>query len=178
MKKTRYIILALLIISMLAASLITGCTGKSSGTTTPARKYQIVKITDIVDSKNDKWKIYQLMLTLDGGATFTIDLNLADTNKVDCWYTTEKPTTGGSVDFKVKAGTDTVYQSSGTGAAGLGSTSDRLSFTAVKLSGTSYRLVFHNNLTDKNSKETIFTEIRYPATDSGEDSIFIPLETN
>ena len=117
MKKTRYIILALLIISMSAASLITGCTGKSSGTTTLARKYQIVKVTDIVDSKNAKWKIYQLRLTLDGGATFTIDLNLADTNKVDCWYTTEKPTTGGSVDFKVKAGTDVVYQSSVTGAA-------------------------------------------------------------
>ena len=178
MKKTRYIILALLIISMSAASLITGCTGKSSGTTTLARKYQIVKVTDIVDSKNAKWKIYQLRLTLDGGATFTIDLNLADTNKVDFWYTTEKPTTGGSVDFKVKAGTEVIYQSSITGAAGLGSTSDLQSFTASKTSGTSYRLVFHNNLTDKNSKETIFTEIRYPATDSGEDSIFIPLETN
>jgi len=39
-------------------------------------------------------------------------------------------------------------------------------------------LVFHNNLSDINSKEVIYTEINYPANASGEDSIFIPLQTN
>jgi len=182
MKKTRYIILALLIISMLATLLITGCTGKSTTQSTPTRKYDIVKVMNIVDLQGAKWKVYQLRLTLEGGATFTIDLNLSDGDTVKCLYTTEKPASGGSVSFQVKAGTVVIYPpgitGSTTGAGAVGNTSDLLSFTAAQANGTSYRLVFHNNLADKNSKETIYTEITYPATDSGEDSIFIPLETN
>jgi len=131
-----------------------------------------------MDSKGVKWQIYQLRLTLDGGATFTVDLNLTDSDKVDCWYTTEKPTSGGSVNFQVKAGANVVYTSASTGATAAVVTSDRLAFTATTATGTSYRLIFHNNLADKNSKETIYTEITYPAKDPGEDSIFIPLETN
>jgi len=164
-------------------SMLLGCVGKTGVTSTPTRKYEIVKVTDIVDSQGAKWKIYQLRLTLEGGATFTIDLNLTNSDKVDCWYNTEKPTSGGSVNFQVKAGTAVIYPSGTPGAtagnsAALGNTSDRLSFTATQANGTSYRLVFHNNLADINSKESIFTEITYPNNNQGEDSIFIPIETN
>jgi hypothetical protein len=175
--KNRYIITGLLILSILMTSLLFGCIGKSSSTSTPTRKYEIVKATQ-VDSKGVKWQIYQLRLQLEGGATFTVDLNLTDSDKVDCWYKIEKPTSGGSVDFQVKAGASVIYTSVATGSTAVGNTSDRLTFTAAQANGTSYRLIFHNNLADKNSKETIFTEIVYPAKDSGEDSIFIPLETN
>jgi hypothetical protein len=176
--KNRYIITALLIISIIAISLLFGCSGKASSTTSPTRKYQIVKVTDIVDSKGAKWKIYQLRLDLEGNAVFTIDLNLSVNDKVDCWYKLEKPTSGASVDFQVKAGDEAIYSSVAAGSTALGNTSDRLSFTASETKGTSYRLIFHNNMTDKASKETIFTEIIYPANSSGEDSIFIPLETD
>jgi len=54
-------------------STLFGCVSKSNSTL-PERKYQIVMAKDIVDSKGAKWKIYQLRLTLDGGATFTVDL--------------------------------------------------------------------------------------------------------
>jgi hypothetical protein len=178
MGKNRYIIAALLILSILMTSLLFGCSGKSSSTTTPTRKYEIVKVTNVTDAKGAKWQIYQLRLQLEGGATFTVDLNLTDSDKVDCWYKIEKPASGGSVDFKVKAGASVIYASVAAGSTAVGNTSDRLAFTAAQANGTSYRLIFHNNLADKNSKETIFTEIFYPAKDSGEDSIFIPLETN
>ena len=179
MTKSRYIITALLTLSILTTSMLVGCVGKSNSSTTSERKYQIVMAKDIIDSKGAKWKIYQLRLTLGGGATFTVDLNLADGDKVDCWYDTEQPKSGGSVDFKVRAGTSVIYSSVAASTAAVGNTSDRLpTFTAAQANGTSYRLVFHNNLADKNSKETILTEITYPAKDSGEDSIFIPLETN
>ena len=178
MRKSRYIITALLILSILMTSMLFGCAGKSSSSTTPTRTYSIVKITHITDLQGVKWENYQIRLTLEGGATFTIDLNLTAGNKVDCWYTTEKPTSGGSVNFQVEAGTSVIYPASTNGSAAAGNTSDRLSFTATQADGTSYRLVFHNNLADINSKETIYTEITYPANDSGEDSIFIPLETN
>ena len=177
MRKSRYIITALMIISIIATLLLSGCVGKSTTPATPARKYQIAMVKDITDSKGAKWKIYQLRLTLDGGGTFTVDLNLVDGDKVDCWYSTEKPATGGSVDFKVEAGTTVIYTSTASPTA-IANTSDRLSFSAVKQNGTSYRLVFRSNLIDKNTKETILTEITYPAPDSGVDSIFIPLETN
>jgi hypothetical protein len=155
-----------------------GCAKKST-TSAPARKYDIVKVTDITDSKGNKWKIYQLRLTLDGGAVFTVDLNLKDTDKVDLWYTTEEPTSGGAVDFKVKAGDTVLYAATAaTGTASVGNTTDRLSFVASQSNASSYRLVFRNNLADINSQETIFTEITYPANSSGDDSIFIPLETN
>ena len=166
-----------MIISIITTSLLAGCVGKSTTPATPARKYQIAMVKNITDSKGAKWKIYQLRLTLDGGGTFTVDLNLADGDKVDCWYSTEKPATGGSVDFKVEAGTSVIYTSTASPAA-VANTSDRLTFSAAKENGTSYRLVFHSNLIDKNTKETILTEITYPAPDNGEDSIFIPLETN
>lgn len=182
MKINRYIFTALLIISIIAASLLTGCAGKSTTPATPARTYDIVKVINVVDLQGVKWQTYQLRLTLEGGATFTIDLNLVNGDKVDCLYTTEKPTSGGSVNFQVKAGAVVIYPpgtSGSTAATGaLGNTSDRFSFTATQANGTSYRLVFHNNLADINSKETIYTEITFPANNSGEDSIFIPLETN
>jgi len=175
LKRNKFIITAFLIISILTTSLLAGCIGKSVTTSAPARKYTIVQGNEIIDSQGVKWQIYQLRLTLDGGATFTIDLNLANSDKVDTWYTTEKPTSGGSVNFQVKAGTDVIYTAAGASATATGNTSDRLSFTAATANGTSYRLIFHNNLADKNSKETIFTEIIYPAKDPSEDSIFIPL---
>ena len=182
MRKSRYIITALLIISIITTSLLAGCAGKSTVTSAPTRKYDIVKVMNIVDLQGKKWKTYQLRLTLDGGATFTIDLNLANGDKLDCYYTTEKPTSGGSVGFQVKAGTVVIYPPGSTGSTAatgvVGNTSDRLSITATQAYGTSYRLVFRNNLADINSKETIYTEITYPANASGDDSIFIPLETN
>ena len=177
MRTNRYIFTALMIISVIATLLLAGCAGKTTTPATPARKYQIAMVKDITDSKGAKWKIYQLRLTLDGGGTFTVDLNLTDGDRVELWYSTEKPTTGGSVDFKVKAGTATVYTSAAASTA-IANTSDNLTFTAAQANGTSYRLVFHSNLADKNSKETILTEIKYTINNSGEDSIFIPLETN
>ena len=177
MGKPRYIVTALLILSILTTSLLFGCIGGSSTTTTPARKFEIVKGTEVIDSKGLKWKIYQLRIELDGSATFTIDLNLTVGDTVDCWYKIEKPSSGGNVDFQIKAGTSVIYASAAP-STGVAVTSDRLTFTAAQANGTSYRLIFHNNLTDKNSKETIFVEITYPAQDSGGDSIFIPLETN
>ena len=181
MKNKRHIFTILLIISLLTTLLITGCTGKTATQSTPARTYDIVKVINTVDLQGAKWKTYQLRLTLEGGATFTVDLNLANGNKVDCLYTTEKPASGGSVQFQVKAGTTIIYPpvtASTTVASAPGNTSDRLSFTATQIYGSSYRLVFHSNLVDKNAKETIYAEITFPGNDTGEDSIFIPIETN
>jgi uncharacterized protein YceK len=177
-RKSRYIFTALMIISIIATLLLAGCASKSNSTSTPARKYDIVKVIDLVDSKGANWKVYQLRLDLEGGASFTIDLNLSDGDKVDCYYKLEKPTTGGNIDFKVKAGTAIIYNSAAVPATAVANTSDRLTFSAAPAQGTSYRLIFKNNLVDKTSKQTIFTEIIYPAKISGEDSIFIPLETN
>jgi hypothetical protein len=158
--------------------MLAGCVGQTT-VTTPTRSYSIVKVTDIDDLEGVKWEDYQLRLTLQGEGTFTIDLILTTGDEVDCWYTTEQPTSGGSVGFQVEAGTSVIYPSgTTTNSADPGNTSDRLSFTATQVDGTSYRLVFHNNLPDLNSKETIYTEISYPANTSGEDSIFIPLQTN
>ena len=76
MRKSRYILTVLMILSILTTSLLAGCVGKSGVTSTPTRKYDIVKVTHIIDFQGAKWKIYQLRLTLEGGATFPIDLNL------------------------------------------------------------------------------------------------------
>lgn len=173
MKKGKIAVALFLVLVMLLAI---GCSGNSSSTATPTGKCEIVKVTK-VKSGDAQWAIYQLHLEIEGGGTFTIDLNLTDGDKVDCWYNTEKPSTGGSVDFQVKAGSSVIYTSTATGSTAGGNTSDRLSFTASQANGASYRLIFRNSLADKNSKETIFTEIIYPAKDSAEDSIFIPLET-
>ena len=169
MNRNRYITIISLILSLLAMLLLIGCFGTGS-TNTLNRKYEIVKVSQ-VESQEAKWEIYQLRIELEGGANFTVDLNLGDGDKVDCWYKAEKPSTGANVGFQVKAGDSVLYTSTAT----QDSASDRLTFNAKKANGTSYRLIFHNNLTDKKSKETIFTEIIYPLNDSGEDSIFIPL---
>jgi hypothetical protein len=158
-------------------SVLAGCGSKTTASATPTRKYDIVKTINVTDSQNAKWKIYQIRLTLDGGATFTVDLNLANGDKMECYYITEQPATGANVSFQVKAGTSVVYPAT-TVSGTSGNTSDRLSVTASQTNGSSYRLVFHNNMPEINSKETIYTEIQYPANASGDDSIFIPLETN
>jgi hypothetical protein len=177
-KKSKYIVLSILIGSVLAATLLVGCAGQTTTSTTPTRVYSIVKVTEITDLQGVKWENYQIRLTLQGGGTFPIDLNLAAGNVVSCWYTTEKPASGGSVNFQIEAGTALIYPITATGSGAVGNTSDRLTFTATQANGTSYRLVFHNNLSDINSKEVIYAEINYPANASGEDSIFIPLQTN
>jgi len=176
-KKSKYIILSILIVSLMA-TLLAGCTGQKATSTTPSRVYSIVKVTEITDLQGVKWENYQLRLTLQGGGTFPIDLNLAAGNVVSCWYTTEKPASGGSVNFQIEAGTAVIYPTGASGTGAVGNTSDRLTFTGTQANGSSYRLVFHNNLSDINSKEVIYTEINYPANASGEDSIFIPLQTN
>jgi len=58
--------------------------------------------------------------------------------------------------LKVRAGNNVIYTSTAAATAAVGNTSDRLpTFSASAANGTSYRLVFHSNLADKNSKETI-----------------------
>ena len=178
MKINKFIISSILILSLLAATLLVGCAGQTTTSTTPTRVYSIVKVTEITDLQGVKWENYQIRLTLQGGGTFPIDLNLAAGNVVSCWYTTEKPASGGSVNFQIEAGTALIYPITATGSGAVGNTSDKLTFTATQANGSSYRLVFHNNLSDINSKEVIYTEINYPANASGEDSIFIPLQTN
>ena len=178
MKINKVIISSILIVSLLAVTLLVGCTGQTSTSTTPTRVYSIVKVSEITDLQGVKWENYQIRLTLQGGGTFPIDLNLAAGNVVSCWYTTEKPASGGSVNFQIEAGTSLIYPITATGSGAVGNTSDKLTFTASQANGTSYRLVFHNNLSDINSKEVIYTELNYPANASGEDSIFIPLQTN
>ena len=178
MKINKFIISSILILSLLAATLLVGCAGQTTTSTTPTRVYSIVKVTEITDLQGVKWENYQIRLTLQGVGTFPIDLNLAAGNVVSCWYTTEKPASGGSVNFQIEAGTALIYPITATGSGAVGNTSDKLTFTATQANGTSYRLVFHNNLSDINSKEVIYTELNYPANASGEDSIFIPLQTN
>ena len=104
MKNSKYIVLSILIGSLLATMMLTGCTGQTTTSTTPTRVYSIVKTTEITDLQGVKWEDYQLRLTLQGGGTFPIDLNLAAGNVVSCWYTTEKPASGGSVVFQIEAG--------------------------------------------------------------------------
>jgi hypothetical protein len=178
MRINRYIITVLLILSIMMMSLLAGCGSKSTVSSTPARKYDIVKVMTITDLQGAKWKTYQLRLTLDAGATFTIDLNLANGDKIDCYYITENPATGGSVNFQIKAGDTVVYPPSTAVSATPGNTSDSFIVTATQTNGSSYRLIYRNTMPDKNSKETIYTEIKYPANGAGDDSIFIPLETN
>lgn len=171
MKKNKFLIVIVLVLAMLFTI---GCGGNSDATAVPEREYEIVKVSRI-KSKDAQWEIYQLKLVIEGGGKFTIDLNLNDGDKVDCWYNVEKPGTGGSVDFQVKGGSAVIYTST-SGSTATAITSDRLSFTASQAYGTSYRLIFKNNLPDIKSKETISVEIVYPAKTSDEDSIFIPLD--
>lgn len=178
MRTNRHVIRILLLISLLATLLLASCVGQTTNTT-PTRSYSIVKTADIVDLQGVKWKYYQLRLTLQGGGTFTVDLNLSAGDEVDCYYITEQPESGGSIGFQVEAGASVIYPLGvTTNTADPGNTSDRFSFTAKQADGTSYRLIFHNNLQDVNSKEIIYTEISFPASASGEDSILVPLETN
>jgi hypothetical protein len=104
-------------------------------------------------------------------------MNMMPGNEVSCWYNTEQPSSGGSVNFQIVAGNTIIYPLVATSAADPGYTSDNFSFTASQANGSSYRLIFHNNLPDINANETIYTEITCPANPSGEDSIFVPLET-
>ncbi len=178
MRKNRHIMTIVLLISLFATLLLASCAQQTT-ITTPTRSYSLVKTSDIVDLQGVKWKYYQLRLTLQGGGTFTVDLNLTAGDEVDGYYITEQPSSGGSVRFQVEAGASVLYPSAvTTNAADPGNTSDRFSFITNQANGTSYRLIFHNNLADINSNETIYTEISYPANTSGEDSIFIPIETN
>ena len=178
MRKNRHVIRILLLISLLATLLLASCVGQTTNTT-PKRSYSIVKTADIVDLQGVKWEYYQLRFTLQGGGIFTVDLNLSAGDEVTCYYITEQPESGGSIGFQVEAGTSVIYPLGvRTNAADPGNTSDRFSFTTKQVDGTSYRLIFHNNLPDINSKEIIYTEINFPANASGEDSILVPLETN
>ncbi len=180
MAKNKFIIIALLILtaSLVAALLSTGCTAGTTTTPTPSRSYNVVKTSNIVDAEGTQWQIYQLTFTLGGGANFTIDLNLTDGSEVDCWYNTEHPTTGGSVGFQVKAGNAVYYPENAAVSPVASTTSDRFSFTTTEVYGTSYRLIFHNNLAQINANETIYAELMFPVNASGEDSIFVPLGTN
>ena len=156
MRKNRHVSRILLLISLLATLLLASCVGQTS-ITTPIRSYSIVKTADIVD----------------------FDLNLSAGDEVTCYYITEQPELGGNIRFQVEAGASVIYPLGvTTNAADPGNTSDRFSFTAKQVDGTSYKLIFHNNLPDINSKEIIYTEINFPANASGEDSILVPLETN
>lgn len=179
MNRNKFIITGLLVLSILAASLLSGCSNKSNSTATPSRKCQIVKVNEVYSKDTDSnWKIYQLRLTLEKGARFTIDLNLNAGDKVDCWYKIEKPSSNGSIDFQVKAGTVQIYTSSTAASTVTGNASDLLSFDAAQAYGTSYRLIFYNDSTIEDANETIFVEITYPSSESADDSIFIPLETD
>jgi hypothetical protein len=172
-KKNKIAIVIVLVLVMLFAL---GCSGNASATTTPERSYEIVKVTK-VKSKDAQWEIYHLHLVVEGGGKFTIDLNLNDGDKVDWWYNVEKPSTGGNIDFQIKAGANVIYTST-SGTTTTTNTSDRYWFTASQADGTSYRLIFQNTLPDRKSKETIFIELIYPSKTSGEDSIFIPIDAN
>lgn len=171
MKKNSITILTILVLLMLVT---VGCGGSSSTTVVPEREFEIVKVGK-VNSIDGQWQIYQLSLKIEGGGTFTVNLNLSNGDKVDCYYEVEKPAEGGSIKCQVKAG-DSIIYSSPSGTAEAGNTSDRFTFTASSAYGTSYRIVFWNTLPDIKSKQTIFTEIIYPVKPSGEDSIFIPLD--
>jgi hypothetical protein len=171
-------VITLLLISLIVPLSFVGCIGQTTTVTTPTRSYSVVKATDVTDLEGTKWQIYQLSMVLQGGGTFTIDMNLMPNAKVSCWYNTEQPTSGGSVSFHIEAGDSIIYPLGTPSSADPGDTSDNLTFTASQADGSSYRLIFHNNLPDINANETIYTEISCPANPSGEDSIFVPLETN
>ena len=88
MRKIRYIIRTLLLISLLSTLLVASCV-KSTTVMTPTRSYSIIKTADVTDLQGVKWGYYQLRLTLQGGGTFTVDLNLPSGAEVDCFYVTE-----------------------------------------------------------------------------------------
>ena len=98
MRKNRYFIRTILLISLLAALLLAGCAQQTT-ITTPTRSYSLVKTSDIVDLQGVKWKYYQLRLTLQGGGTFTVDLNLTAGDEVDGYYITEQPEFGRECPF-------------------------------------------------------------------------------
>jgi hypothetical protein len=170
-KKSSIFIVTILVLGMLFT---VGCGGSSETTAVPGREYEIAKVAK-VNSVDGQWQIYQLNLKIEGGGKFTVDLNLAAGDRVDCYFKVEKPSEGGSMSCQVKAGDSVIYTSPG-GVTGEGNTSDRFSFTASPANGTSYRIIFQNTQPDIKSKQTIFTEIIYPVKSSGEDSIFIPLD--
>src|SRR5208283_4635065 len=150
----RCMVITLLLISLIVPLSFVGCMGQTTTVTTSTRSYSIVKTTDITDLEGTKWQICQLTLVLQGGGTFTVDLNLTVNDKVNCWYNTEQPASGGNVGFQVEAGTTVIYPSGTTNSADPGNTSDNLSFNVTQADGTSYRLIFHNNVPDINSSET------------------------
>ena len=178
MKNNKRGMAIMLLTSTIVPLLLISCVGQTTTVTTPTRSYNVVKTADITDLEGTKWQIYQLSMVLQGGGTFTIDMNLTPDDEVSCWYNTEQPSSGGSVNFKIEAGDSLIYPLVPTSSADPGDTSDDFTFTASPADGSSYRLIFHNNLPDLNATETIYTEITCPANLSGEDTIFVPLETN
>ena len=168
----------LLLTSAIVSLLLISCVGQTTTVTTPTRSYSVVKTAGVTDSEGTKWQIYQLSMVLQGGGNLTIDMNLTPGDEVSCWYNTEQPASGGSVNFKIEAGNSLIYPLVPTSSADPGDTSDNFTFTASQADGSSYRLIFHNNLPDLNANETIYTEISCPANPSAEDTIFVPLQTN
>lgn len=160
-------ILALVIVLSLAFSL--GCSGlpRPGTSNSSLGSFEVVRKAQL----GTKWQMQQLNVQV-GSSDLTILMKLADGDKVDGYFYTEK---GDNVSFRI-AGNSAVYDSVPQGAASVtgGVSSDRFTFSATQAQGSTYSLTFRSASGDKSQKTVaVFLEVVYPVTAS----IFIPLES-
>lgn len=150
------------ILVMLLLAMVTGCSGSTTG---PAAKprHEILRKSVI----GTDWRMYQLRLTLPAGTGFPVLLKLVDGDKADGYFYLEK---GNNVDFSVNADSQ-VFHSTKNSSGKVNS--DRFSFTASKVQGSTYVLQFNNTTTNASEPVVVFMEVIYPV----KGAVYVPLET-
>lgn len=147
---------------MLLLTLVTGCAGATTGPAAKPRQEILRKSIIGTD-----WQMYQIRLTLPSGTGFPVLLKLADGDRTDGYFYLEK---GSNVDFSVNADSQ-IYRSTRQASGKINS--DRFSFTATKVLGSTYILQLNNTTTNASDPVVVFMEVIYPV----KGSIYVPLET-
>ncbi len=164
---SKHIFPLLIVLTLLFSAGCSGLPKIGSSTSTPTGSFQIINKAQL----GTKWQMYQLKAEV-GSAGLPIVLKLADGDKVDGYFYTDK---GDNVGFRVIANTP-VYESVAQGAASItgGVASDRFAFIATQGQGMSYSLTFRGPGGDKSQQTvTVYVEVIFPTTAS----IFVPLES-
>lgn len=138
----------LAVISVISLIFVLGCSIVTP-TSTPASN-EIVRKSEI----GAKWQMYQIRTEIPAGGEFSLLIKLADGDNVDGYFYLEK---GSNVDFRINANS-LVYNSEPTAGKVA---SDRFSFTASLLQGSTYVLAFSNSSKEQD-KDVVFLEVIFP----------------